>query len=591
MMQRESLSEELSAEWSARHSEQLDLRRQLAANPDPAVRATLMERFRANREALAAIERGERPPAAASPAEGPTIDRVDDPDPGGTDPDVAARSSADPANGDPAGVDLDSADLDATDLDTTDPDSTDLDEADLADADQLAPTQLSKEIVPVRRSIEHVPQLASSSGVQIGLGYAALVGLVAVIVAVGGVIVVGNGLSQNDEDAAGRAGNGAPNQLQSSSGGVDVEVELLRTRIEELGISGIAIDVDAERSVVVLAGTVASEAERQELLAAARATIVDAELDTEGITLAGAGSAPAATTETAAAAPLRRVALIVPDTRTDLSFSQSMVESIEAIAAERGSVELTLVEQARGADAVNAIRQYATEGFDLVIAHSSGFRPAVDTVAAEHPDVVFAVGTIVDEPTLPNVYTYNVAVEDGGLILGAAAARATTTGTIGIVGPVAVGTSKRYLDAFEAGVEAEAPGTTVLVTYTGSLNDPAAAAAATQALIDAGADVIAGQGHYLTDAVAAAEAAGVLWIGNHVDQNQLAPSTVLASQVYRWDVVLAQIIADLDAGLVDGRNLTADLANGGLTIEVNPGTSRGEQIAPLVDELVTAAGG
>ncbi|MGI9611558.1 MAG: BMP family ABC transporter substrate-binding protein [Acidimicrobiales bacterium] len=594
MKQRESMSSDLSAEWQKLHGRQLDLRRQLAANPSSEERAVLIAHFRANRELLQAIEQGDE---ASDHHETETDAETDLAE-------ALASIARDHARDQELNVD-DHADYDADDDLEDNPENKAKEEhaehrgsqergtpsldsvPDLDGIVGAAPEATTTEIVAVR---PRPRAAANDSGVRIGGGYAALVALAALIVAIGGVIVVSRNAEQADDSTVGQAGSGPAQQLGSSAVGVQQEAQLLRARVDELGVSGVSIDVDDSGQVVVLAGTVASDAERQQVIETAQSIVLSAEIDTSGVVLADQA---AAGTETATSPvpllPVRRIAVITPDARTDFSFSQSMADSIDAFAVARGNVEVTIVEGARGAEAVAAIRQHATDGFDLVIAHSSGFRPAVDTVAAEFPNVTFAVGTIIDEPVLPNVYTYNVGVEDGGAILGAAAARATTSGVVGVVGPVPVGTSKRYLDAFEAGVKAESPGTTVIVTYTGSLNDPAGAAAATQSLIDAGADVIAGQGHYLNDAVAVAEAAGVLWVGNHVDQQSLGPSTVLASQVYHWDVVIDRIVADLDAGLVDGRNLTADYSNGGLSIEVNPGTGRSETIQATVDQLIAEA--
>ena len=569
-----------------------------------------MERFRSNRETIAAIERGDAPADAnldrspehdlSEPAE-PVLRRTDLDD--ATDLDNATDlddgsdldhdqpgSRDDEPRSDRADHDRDN-DRDRVDLGVGEPDEQSVFEHwyDLEAPDQdaaIGMTTTELVAVPARPVVGD-----GGGGVQIGKGYGLLIGLLALVVAIGGVVVVSRSTSSSTaEDTAGQAGSGSGQQLASTAVGIQQEAQMLRTRLDELGLQGISIDVDESRGVVVLAGSVASEGERQQVVEAAQAVVSASDLDTTSVTLAGpTGAGDSAVATAAAALPVRRVAVIVPDERTDFSFSQSMADSIDAVVAARGNVELTLVEGARGAAAVDAIRQYAADGYDLVIAHSSGFRPTVDTVAAQYPNVTFAVGTITDEPTLPNVYTYNVAVEDGGAILGAAAARATTSGVVGVVGPVPVGTSKRYLDAFQAAAEAEAPGTTVLVTYTGALNDPAAAAEATRALIESGADVIAGQGHNLGEAVAVAEAAGVLWIGNGVDQAPLGPSTVLASQVYHWDVVIDQIVADIDADRIDGRNLTADYANGGLTIELNPGAGPSETVRPLIDERVAGA--
>ncbi|MDH3683704.1 MAG: BMP family ABC transporter substrate-binding protein, partial [Acidimicrobiia bacterium] len=240
--------------------------------------------------------------------------------------------------------------------------------------------------------------------------------------------------------------------------------------------------------------------------------------------------------------------------------------------------------------AAATISDLAIEGYDLVIAHSSTFRSIVSTIAREHPDVTFAVGPVDDQPVRSNVYTYGVAAEQGGFVLGALAARLSATGVIGAVGPVEAGVSERYIEAFRAGAQSELPEIAVLVSYTGSFSDAEAAAASTAELLTAGADVITGQGHDMSQAMAAVRAAGARWLGNQVNQASVEPTAVVASQVYHWEVVLRSIIEDVDNGVGEGRNHRADLANGGVVIELNPDLRPSAADLDRIDELVADAG-
>lgn len=540
MMQSKSPGAALSVKWRLLQNEQLDIRQRLAEDPPADERDQLVERFQSNRSTLAAIERGDLPEPNAEPSTVTASEPADEPP---TEANVGGAVA--------------------------------VDDGAVGTAPQLLPATAGPE---------------RSSNAKLGKGTASLLALAAVIVAVGGVLVFENTSRQDDQGGFDPGPDAAVPQLESTSLALDREMVDLRTKVDNLGFAAIMIDVDPARGIVVLAGTVPSEQDRLALVDAARSTIDSARIDTTGIVLASptlpqAGdAAPPRPT-----APPRRIALLAPNTRADHSFSQSMADAVDTLAAERGRIELALVENVGSGDALDALRRHADAGFDLVIAHSSAFEEAVSTVAAEYPEVTFAVGTVGYEPILPNVYTYGVAVEEGGAILGAAAARASDSGVVGIIGPAPVGTSKRYIDAFEEGAVAEVPSTTVLVTYIGSFNDPAGAADATRALMVSGADVLAGQGHFLGDAVAAAEAGGALWIGNGVDQRELGPTAVLASQVYHWEVVLDLIVADVDAGVVDGRNLTADFGNGGLMIELNPEASTQPSVAALVEERLAAA--
>jgi basic membrane lipoprotein Med (substrate-binding protein (PBP1-ABC) superfamily) len=43
----------------------------------------------------------------------------------------------------------------------------------------------------------------------------------------------------------------------------------------------------------------------------------------------------------------------------------------------------------------------------------------------------------------------------------------------------------------------------------------------------------------------------------------------VASQVYKWEVILRQIVDDLDKGVMGGKKYAINLANNGLVIEFN----------------------
>ncbi|MBU1878149.1 MAG: BMP family ABC transporter substrate-binding protein, partial [Chloroflexi bacterium] len=70
-----------------------------------------------------------------------------------------------------------------------------------------------------------------------------------------------------------------------------------------------------------------------------------------------------------------RVAVIMPSAINDLAFSQSMYDALVAIQKEMGGpdkMELVYSENMFVVDdAAAAIRDYATRGYDLIIAHGS----------------------------------------------------------------------------------------------------------------------------------------------------------------------------------------------------------------------------
>ena len=305
--------------------------------------------------------------------------------------------------------------------------------------------------------------------------------------------------------------------------------------------------------------------------------------DAETTTTAAAGE----TTTTAAAAEPFRIAIVAPSASNDLAFTQSIVDAVNVIKDEMGNVEVQVTDGTFVVDdAAAAIRAYADDGVDLVIAHGSQYGGSLQEIAPDFPDTAFAWGTAADTFGLANVFAYEAASDEGGYVMGVMAAALSESGTIGIVGPVEVGDAKLYVDGFKAGVLAQDPAANVLVNYTDSFSDVALASEAAQAQAANGADVMSGTAQMVVGAVTVASDANILWFGTQANQTSLAPDIVVASQVYHWEVALRDIIAKIEAGTLGGEIYKIDLANGGEVIEYNEAFAVPADVKQLGDDTI-----
>lgn len=291
------------------------------------------------------------------------------------------------------------------------------------------------------------------------------------------------------------------------------------------------------------------------------------------IAVLAAGCAPAGQQATSGK-PLR-VAVVMPSATTDMAFSQSMFSALKAIQAEMGGeakMELKYSENMfKVPDAAAALRDYASQGFDIVIGHGSQYGTSIQEVAKDFPKVTFAWGTEVNTFGLPNVYAYTAAAEQGGYVNGVMAAMLTKSKVIGVTGPVEAGDAKTYVDGFLQGVAATDPSVKVAKTWTGSFSDVALMTEAAKTHIAAGADVLTGSSQSVVGSIGAAKEKGnVLWFGTQQDQASLAPQNVVASQQYDWTGILKQMIENRNKGKLGGESFVLDLKNGGLKIVYNP---------------------
>ncbi len=288
-----------------------------------------------------------------------------------------------------------------------------------------------------------------------------------------------------------------------------------------------------------------------------------------------------------------RVAIVMPSTITDLAWSQSMYDGLVAIQTEMGGEDAMEIAYSESmfnvADAAAAIRDYAADGYDLVIAHGTQYGNSMFEVATDFPETSFAWGTAIDtgaEDGYENVFAYEANAQEGGYVNGVIAAMINESGVIGVVGPVEAGDAKLYIDGFVNGVTATNPDLEVNISYTGNFGDTALAAEAANTHISAGADILTGSAQQVVGAIGVAKDAGVPWLGTQSDQSSLAPELVVANQVYDWTGTLNDMIAKINSGELGGTAYIITLENEGLKIVFNDGYPASDEVKAAADEAI-----
>ena len=263
-----------------------------------------------------------------------------------------------------------------------------------------------------------------------------------------------------------------------------------------------------------------------------------------------------------------RIAALMPSATNDLAFSQSMYDALVAIQEELGedAFEFTVQDSTFIVDdAAVALRDWASSGdYQLVIAHGSQYGPIVEELAAEFTDVSFAWGTRQDTFGMDNVYSYAAGSEEGGYFNGVLAAHLTQTGVVGLVGPIEVGDGKLYADGFANGVASVSDEIDVNIVFIGSFSDVPLATEAAETHIANGADVLTGTAQMVVGPIAVAVDNDVLWFGSDASQDDLAEDIGVAFQIYKWEVLLLDMISNIQAGDLGGEYFKLTLENGGL---------------------------
>ncbi len=285
-----------------------------------------------------------------------------------------------------------------------------------------------------------------------------------------------------------------------------------------------------------------------------------------------------------------RIAVVTPSAINDLAFSQSIYEAMIKVQQAKGgadNLEFVVSENMFVVDdAGTAIRDYASQGYDLVIAHGSQYGGVLQEIAPDFPDISFAWGTTVDTFGVDNIFAYEARSEEGGYVNGVMAGALTESNIVGVVGPIETGDAKLYVDGFIAGVRAQNPSAQVNSNWIGSFSDVALASEAAQTHVSAGADVMAGTAQMVVGAIGVAKDNGVLWFGTQASQTSLAPEIVVANQIYDWSGVILEIIDLMGQGTLGGRSFEITLENEGLYMDYNDAFDLPSDVRALADETV-----
>jgi basic membrane protein A len=242
-----------------------------------------------------------------------------------------------------------------------------------------------------------------------------------------------------------------------------------------------------------------------------------------------------------------RVAFIYIGPVGDLGYTYAHDQGRIALQDAVPNVETAFLENVPDsqADAERAIRGYAEEGFNLIVATSFGYGPAVISVAAQFPDIQFI--HISGYETAGNVSTGFGKIEEPQYVSGLVAARMSATGKLGYVGAFPIPEVIRGINAFTLGAQAANLNVSVQVVWTNTWFDPTVESAAAQSLIDLGVEVVATN----QDSAAvqqASQSAGKYSIGYNVDMSTVAPDAVLTSAIWNWGTYYIWAVEQMLAG-------------------------------------------
>ncbi len=277
-----------------------------------------------------------------------------------------------------------------------------------------------------------------------------------------------------------------------------------------------------------------------------------------------------------------QVALVLDGAIDDQGWNQAGYEGLMAIQEQFENVEVAYSESVAIADMERALRDYASQGYDFIILHSSIAKDAAINTATDYPDIMFLWTD--GDTTLDNLAVIRPMSHEASYLAGLIAGSLTKSNIIGMVGGIDIPSTHRSYAGFAQGVAEVNPDAQVLVNWIGSFLDVSAGNEAARSQVEAGADVIFGNGDGQNIGVLTACAeTETLAIGAVRDQFEVAPAVVLTSVEWGFSAGIARVFGDYLAGDFTGQFYEISLAEGA---DLAPYHDNADKIPQEVQDLV-----
>lgn len=265
---------------------------------------------------------------------------------------------------------------------------------------------------------------------------------------------------------------------------------------------------------------------------------------------AAAGSLLLASGLKAQAAEPLTIGMIYVGPRDDYGWNQAHAIGAEAL---RALPDVTVIEEENvpetDAVAKSMESMIQLDGASLIFATSFGyFDPFMVNLAQKYPDVQFRHPTSLWNGDVhpANLGGYFCYIEQAHYVNGIAAGLSTTSNKIGYIAAKPIALVLRTINAFTMGVKKVNPNAEVRLIITGEWSLPVREAEATNALIDAGYDVITCHVDSPKVVIETAEARGAKTCGHNAPQASLAPKGFITGAELNWAKVYTDY-ADLIA--------------------------------------------
>jgi basic membrane protein A and related proteins len=269
----------------------------------------------------------------------------------------------------------------------------------------------------------------------------------------------------------------------------------------------------------------------------------------------------------------------------DFGYNRSFHDALTQVARTLPGVKLIEAENVpESAEAERVMEGMIQQCAKLIFPTSFGHQDPAFNVAKRHPDVYFyhAGGWMMSA----NFGNYFGNTQAAWYPMGVAAGKMTKSNKLGFVMGVPIGFAVGNVNAFEMGARSVNPRAQTVVVVTGGWSDKAKEAAATNALLDPGCDVVAMHVDSPATVIQTAEARGAMSIGfQSTEARALAPKGWITGLGFTWAPFFTEVAKSVIAGSFKAQSVHWGLGPSGM-VAVAP---FGSAVPADVRKLITAS--
>lgn len=287
-----------------------------------------------------------------------------------------------------------------------------------------------------------------------------------------------------------------------------------------------------------------------------------------------------------------KVGLLLAGPISDMGWNSMGYNGLLRLEEDYDNLETSFVENISQSDRAEVMRNFAIQGYDIIIGHGFGFNDPANELASEYPETDFVI--ISGFSQVANVSSMVMDNVQQGFLAGIVAGIVTESNIVGGIGGLEIPPITKMVKGFAAGAKYVNPEAEAVSAMTGNMTDAHQAKEIAISMAQNGADVLMGAADSASlGIVEAATEHGALYVGTNTDMREAAPETIIQSSLSDGGIMYTMIMDLYLAGELSGLDHAVGINEGALSLIEWDETSTltAEQIAAINEAVAELASG